>query len=103
MSVEEGRRNYENNTTASAWLEGIGDSAGIRLANNAVWKVGLIISGVENTDDIPDEVWSGEWNDAWERFTGDEESVRSASLSYASSTTADAWGDEFGDASNWDV
>lgn len=103
MSLEEGKRNYENNTTVSSWAEAIQGSSGKRQQNNSAWKAGLAGAGVENTDEINDEIWSNEWNDGWAAFTGDENRVRSASTNYANSSTAEAWGDGWGDASNWDM
>jgi len=57
------------------------------------WTDGLDDVGVENADDLDgDEIWASEWSVS-ESEAGD----------YESNTTAEAWADTWGDASEWDV
>ena len=79
---------YENNTDGSEWLQ----QANTADIDGDDWVEGLDEYGVDNMDQVDGSVWANEF----------EVSQEDAS-EYDSNTTAGAWAEGWGDASNWDV
>ena len=80
---------YENNTDGSEWLSEFNDAD----VDGDDWTDGLEERGVDNADQLDgDSIWAN--NLSASQDDADE---------YNSNTTAAAWANNWGDASNWDV
>lgn len=80
---------YESNTDGSEWFA----EANSADLDGSEWVDGLDEAGLENADMLDgDALWASEYG-----VTQDDADE------YDSNTTAEAWAEGWGDASNWDV
>lgn len=86
---DQAAQDYESNTDGDSWLS----SFNAADVDGDDWTDGLADAGVENTDQVDgDSVWASQ-------LSADD----SDADEYNSNTTAAAWANGWGDASNWNV